>query len=170
LNRDSVQLQLIADNLKVNTTNASERLAIVLQELKDAQRQLSALQGAALAAQVPSLLAKAKQTSKVTLIAEMISDVPSTDALRDLVVRVRDQISTSSAVIALFAVVDEKPSVIIASNDLAQKQGIKAGDLVRTASQVLGGGGGGKPDLAQGGGVSVSEVPNAIKVLAESLA
>lgn len=170
LNRDRVQLQLIAENLKVNAANASERLAVVLQELKDAQRQLSALQGAALAAQVPSLLAKAKQTSKVTLIAEMIADVPSTDALRDLVVRVRDQIATSPAVVALFAVIDEKPSVIIASNDLAQKQGIKAGDLVRTASQVLGGGGGGKPDLAQGGGVSVSQVPDAIKVLAESLA
>ena len=47
----------------------------------------------------------------------------------------------------------------------AAKAGIKAGDLVRGAAKVLGGGGGGKPDFAQGGGVDASKIDEALEAL-----
>lgn len=169
LNRDRLMLQQISEALKVSPANATERLGIVLQEMKDAQRQLSALQNSALSLRIPELLKDGEELPKSFLVSNLIKDVPSVDALRDLAVKVRDQLSDRSSVVALFAVVDSKPSVIVVANAQAQDAGIKAGELVKIASQVLGGGGGGKADIAQGGGVSIDEIPNAIKAIAESL-
>jgi alanyl-tRNA synthetase len=81
----------------------------------------------------------------------------------------RDSLSGKAAVVALVAVIDDKPALMISANDLAQKAGARAGDLVRIASGILGGGGGGKADLAQGGGTDQTRIPEALKALTESL-
>ena len=169
LNRDRLLLMQISESLKVNPANATERLSIVLQELKDSQRQLSALQAAALSSKIPEILSEGKDLTKTHLIAAAVADVPSVDVLRDLAVKIRDQVTNRSSTIALFAVIDSKPSCIVVVNDIAQSAGIKAGDLVKVASGILGGGGGGKADIAQGGGMVISEIPNAIKAIVESL-
>jgi alanyl-tRNA synthetase len=169
-NQDRQILLSIADQLKSNPTGAAEKVAAVLAELKEAQRALASFQSAALSAKVPALLGQAKQRGSISVIAERVSDVPNSDALRDLVIKLRDASNDKAAVVALVAVVDDKPSVIIAANDLAQKAGAKAGDLVRLVSSILGGGGGGKADLAQGGGTDVSKIDEALKQLTESLA
>ena len=68
--------------------------------------------------------------------------------------------------VALSGVNEEgKPMVAVATNEAARKQGIKAGDLVRGASKILGGGGGGKPDFAQGGGVDATKIDVALEAL-----
>lgn len=104
------------------------------------------------------------------MISKVISDVSSAEGLRDLVIQVRDQVASESAVIALFAVLENKPVVIVAVTTSAQAAGFKAGDLVRAASTVLGGGGGGKPDLAQGGGTDSSKFEAALTAIVESIA
>jgi len=169
LNRDRLMLQQISESLKVSPANASERLAVVLQEMKDAQRQLSALQSAALSLQIPELLKSGKELARAFLVTSVINDVTSVDSLRDLAVRLRDQLADKASVVALFAVIDSKPSVIVVANPLAQDSGVKAGELVKIASSILGGGGGGKADIAQGGGVSIDAIPDAIKAITESL-
>jgi alanyl-tRNA synthetase len=169
LNRDRLLLMQLSESLKVNPANATERLSIVLQELKDSQRQLAALQTAALNSKIPEILSEGKDLAKTHLIAVAVADVPSVDVLRDLAVKVRDHVNVSSSTIALFAVIDSKPSCIVVANDMAQSAGIRAGDLVKVASGILGGGGGGKADIAQGGGVVIGEIPNAIRAIVESL-
>ena len=169
LNRDRLLLMQLSESLKVNPANATERLSIVLQELKDSQRQLAALQTAALNSKIPEILSEGKDLAKTHLIAVAVADVPSVDVLRDLAVKIRDHVNVSSSTIALFAVIDSKPSCIVVANDMAQSAGIRAGDLVKVASGILGGGGGGKADIAQGGGVVISEIPNAIRAIVESL-
>jgi alanyl-tRNA synthetase len=57
----------------------------------------------------------------------------------------------------------------VAANQDAQDKGAKAGDLVRLASQILGGGGGGKADMAQGGGSDASKIAEALLAITESL-
>jgi len=169
-NQDRQILLSIAEQLKSNPTGAAEKVAAVLAELKETQRALASFQSAALSAKVPALLAQAQQRGSISVIAERVADVPNSDALRDLVIKLRDASNDKAAVVALVAVVDDKPAVIIAANDLAQKAGAKAGDLVRLVSSILGGGGGGKADLAQGGGTDVSKIDEALKQLAESIA
>ena len=55
-----------------------------------------------------------------------------------------------------------RPLTVIATNEAARERGLKAGDLVRTAAKTLGGGGGGKPDVAQGGGQNPAAVGEAV--------
>jgi alanyl-tRNA synthetase len=86
-----------------------------------------------------------------------------------LAIKVRDQIGETPGVVALAAVVDGKPALIVCVNAKAQENGAKAGDLVRLASQILGGGGGGKADIAQGGGTDVGKINEALSAITESL-
>lgn len=58
--------------------------------------------------------------------------------------------------------VDGKPSVVAAVNDLARERGISANALVRVATVPLGGKGGGKDDVAQGGGTDASQAGRAL--------
>ena len=80
---------------------------------------------------------------------------------------VRAQIGDNKPVVVALAGVGESgsPSIIVATNDPARDKGLKAGDLVRNASKMLGGGGGGKPDFAQGGGQDASRIDAALEDL-----
>ena len=74
------------------------------------------------------------------------------------------------AIVALAGIsADEKPMAAVATNQAARDQGIKAGDLVREVSKRLGGGGGGRPDFAQGGGTDATKIDSALENLAVSV-
>jgi alanyl-tRNA synthetase len=73
-------------------------------------------------------------------------------------------------VVALAAVVGDKPVVIIATNQAARNAGHRAGALAKDVARILGGGGGGKDDLAQGGGTDVSAIPSALDAVRASVA
>jgi alanyl-tRNA synthetase len=62
----------------------------------------------------------------------------------------------------VIGVADGKPSVVAATNDRAREAGLSANDLVRAASPAIGGRGGGKADVAQGGGSDASGVDQAL--------
>ena len=59
----------------------------------------------------------------------------------------------------------DKPSVVIVTTEGARDRGLKAGDLVRAASETLGGRGGGKDDIAQGGGTDGARAEDALKAV-----
>ena len=69
---------------------------------------------------------------------------------------------SSPAVVAVGGVSKGRPVVVVATNAPAREWRVKAGDLVKVAAGVLGGGGGGKPDLAQGGGQDASKLGEAL--------
>ncbi len=82
---------------------------------------------------------------------------------------VRERLGSDASVVALAAEAGGKPAVIVATNDAARAQGVKAGALAKDAAAVLGGGGGGKDDLAQGGGSDVSAIPAALDGILASI-
>ncbi len=169
LTQERVLLHKIAEQLKSTPLSASDRLEVVLAELKEAQRELATVQAAQLSLKIPQLLESLIATDKYSIVATEVANVPNVEALRDLAIKVRDQLDSQAAVVALSAVIDSKPAVIVVCNSKAQGLGAKAGDLVKIASHVLGGGGGGKPDIAQGGGTDVSKIGAALVAITESL-
>jgi alanyl-tRNA synthetase len=58
---------------------------------------------------------------------------------------------------------------VVATNDEARRWGLAAGDLVRTGAAVLGGNGGGKPDVAQGGGTEPQRISDALQRIEHSV-
>ena len=91
-------------------------------------------------------------------------DGTGADDLRKLVLDVRGRIpgGPRAAVVALFTTANGRPLTVIATNEAARERGLKAGELVRTAAKTLGGGGGGKPDVAQGGGQNPDAIGDAV--------
>jgi alanyl-tRNA synthetase len=169
LTQERVLLHKIAEQLKSTPLNASDRLEVLLSEVKEMQRELSVVQAQQLSLQIPSLMSYMQLVSNFSVVAAEIANVSNVDALRDLAIKIRDQIGETAGVVALGAVIDGKPAVIVTLNSKAQATGAKAGDLVRLASQILGGGGGGKADIAQGGGTDASKMTEALVAITESL-
>ncbi len=169
LTQERVLLHKIAEQLKSTPTSASERLEALLLEVKDMQRQLAVVQSQKLAGLVPELLKSVETVGSYKVIAKEIADAPTVDGLRDLAVKLREELSSDAGVVALASTIEGKPAIIVTANKAAQDQGAKAGDLVRLASQILGGGGGGKADIAQGGGSDASKISSSLLAITESL-
>jgi alanyl-tRNA synthetase len=72
-------------------------------------------------------------------------------------------------VVAIIGTASGKPSVVVAVNEAGRATGISANTLVRAASEVLGGKGGGKDDVAQGGGSDASRAGEALVAIRNTL-
>jgi len=169
LTQERVLLHKIAEQLKSSPLMASEKLELLLTEVKEMQRTIAQAESAKLATLVPDLIKTSQSTGNYTTLFSFIKSVNSVDALRDLAIKLRDELGENASVVCLAAVIEGKPALIVTANSAAQKLGAKAGDLVRLGSQVLGGGGGGKADIAQGGGTDAAKIANALQAVLESL-
>ena len=90
------------------------------------------------------------------------------DGLRQMADRFRDRAQSGVAVLA--TVKNEKPLLIaVVTKDLIPR-GIKAGDIVREVAKKVGGGGGGRPDMAQAGGRDPDKLPDALASVPELVA
>ncbi|WP_172387985.1 alanine--tRNA ligase [Streptomyces sp. MNP-20] len=140
-----------------------EKISGMLAKLKDAEKEIEKFRAEKVLAAAAGLAKGAKDVGGVALVTGQVPDGTGADDLRKLVLDVRGRIpGDRPAVVALFTSANGKPLTVIATNEAARERGLKAGDMVRTAAKTLGGGGGGKPDVAQGGGQNVAAVGDAI--------
>jgi len=158
----------LGEAFKVPGAQVEDKILQTIEDLKTAQRKLAALQGMALLARVPELLGKAIAGGKATAVVTEVGELDSVDDLRQLATALRER-GTGAFVAAVFASVAGKPMLVVATNEAARSNGVKAGELVRAASALLGGGGGGKDDLAQGGGQDASKINAAIALIVQAL-
>jgi alanyl-tRNA synthetase len=109
-----------------------------------------------------SLLTQTQTVNGVTVIAARVPSLPP-QALREMGDFLRDKLK--SAVIVLGAVYEDRPSFLaIVTQDLVGK-GYNAGNIIKQVAQVTGGGGGGKPNLAQAGGKDKSKLDEALRLV-----
>ncbi|MET9931569.1 DHHA1 domain-containing protein, partial [Streptomyces sp. NPDC006324] len=140
-----------------------EKISAMLGKLKDAEKEIEKFRAEKVLQAAAGLVDSARDVRGVALVTGRVPDGTTADDLRRLVLDVRGRISGGRpAVVALFTTVNGKPLTVIATNEAARERGLKAGELVRTAAKTLGGGGGGKPDVAQGGGQNPEAVGEAI--------
>jgi alanyl-tRNA synthetase len=113
------------------------------------------------ASQAGDVIAGAKDIRGVKVLAKRVDDVDQKD-LRDFGDKLRDKLG--SGILALGAAKDDKVSLIVmVSKDLTPKY--HAGNLIKQMAAVLGGTGGGKPDLAQAGGKDPGKLDAALQAL-----
>jgi alanyl-tRNA synthetase len=94
-------------------------------------------------------------------------DAADTAQLRELGDWLRDKLS--SGVIVLGTIIEEKPHLLTMITPDLVKQGYHAGNLVKALAQMVGGGGGGRPDMAQAGGRDAASLDSAIASVARLL-
>ncbi|TFB57915.1 alanine--tRNA ligase [Cryobacterium sp. Hz7] len=160
----------LTSHLKTPREQLPERINGLVQSLKAAEKKIAAFEARALSDRVPALVASAKLAGSVNVVAEQVGTLGSADDLRMLVTATRTQLGSTPAVVALAAVVADKPVVIVATNPAAREAGQRAGALAKQVAGILGGGGGGKDDLAQGGGTDAAAIPNALAAVRSAVA
>lgn len=148
-----------------------ERIASLMTRLKEAEKKLAAAEQAAMVAKAAEVVASAARVGGYLVASANLGAVGSADALRGLVLDVRQRLGEGEpVVVAAGGVAGERPLVVVATNAAARDLGARAGDLVRAAARTLGGGGGGKPDLAQGGGQDATALDEALRTVSLTLA
>ncbi|MBA8990492.1 alanyl-tRNA synthetase [Curtobacterium pusillum] len=160
----------LSSALKAPREDLPTRVQSLMEDLRTAQKRIAEFESANLQQRVPSIARQATTVGTTTVVAESVPGLQSGDDLRALATGVRSQLGDGAAVVVLGAVINDKPVVIVATNDAARAAGVQAGPLAKEAAGVLGGGGGGKPDLAQGGGTDASALPAALRAVTDRLA
>jgi len=150
-------------SLKTQPQDLTARVGALVERLSQAEKDLASLRQQSLLATAGAIADASELMKGTRVVAVAVADAASADDLRTLALDVRARLGDSApSVVALFASIEGRPSVVVATNEAARANGMRAGDLVKAASTVLGGGGGGKPDLAQGGGTDVSAIQAAL--------
>jgi len=159
----------LSSSLKTQPAELVGRVESLVGRLAAAEKRLAAFEQEQALRAGETLARGAERVGAVTAVVAVAESVQG-DALRTLALDVRARLGESDAVVVALFSTGERPGVVVATNQAARDAGLSAGDLVKTASQVLGGGGGGKPDVAQGGGTDVAKVPLAMAAVTSALA
>lgn len=160
----------LTSSLKAPREQLPARIAELQASLKAAEKKIAAFEAKALGDRLPALAGTATRVGETLVVAESLGTAASADDVRSLALQVRERLGSAAAVVALGAVVNERPVVIVATNDAARAAGAKAGALAKGAAGVLGGGGGGRDDVAQGGGADAASLPAALAAVKDALA
>jgi alanyl-tRNA synthetase len=155
--------------LKTPREELPQRIEEMLAQVKNLERQLAKNAQAVAGALVPSLVAKARPVGGLSAVVETLTDDISAHDLRSVTTAVLSQLGDTPAAAVLGSANEGRGTVIVAVNSAAVAQGVHAGELVKIASVAMGGGGGGKPGLAQGGGPEGSQLGSAMELVAGEL-
>lgn len=160
----------LSEMLKVPSVQLPDRVAATLAKLKSAEKELERLRREQLAASAAALVGNAVDVDGVRVLAHDAGTGSGADDLRTLALDLRSRLGGGAAVVAVAGISNSRPVVIVATNEEARAQGVKAGALVKVAAGVLGGGGGGKDDVAQGGGSDAGKVGEALTAIRAAVA
>lgn len=160
-------LNKVATDLKVAQIKEVPHQVEALQsELKDAQKQSTALQAKIAAQQANNVFENVQKTANGSLIAAEVQ-VAGMGQLRQLADSWRAK--SLSDVLVLGTANDGKANLLVAVSDDKVKDGLKAGDLIKAIAPAINGGGGGRPNLAQAGGKKPEGIQDALKQAADYL-
>jgi alanyl-tRNA synthetase len=154
----------LTDALKVQPDQLTDRVMKLVAQLKAAEKQIADLKSAHVLSDLSSIVATSHDMGGIDYIGHRAEGVSGND-LRTLAVEIRNRVQDRPAVISVIGGPPDKPSVVIVTTQGARDRGLSAGELVRTASETLGGRGGGKEDIAQGGGTDGSRADDALKAV-----
>ncbi|KAA2261995.1 alanine--tRNA ligase [Solihabitans fulvus] len=158
-------MQNLAAMLKVPDADVPGRVEALVERLRVAEKELERLRGAQLLSSVGQFVEQAQDVRGVAVVAVAVPNGVSAGDLRTLAVEVRNRLGSRPGVVALFSVDGSKVSFVVATTAAARDLKLAAGKLVPAFAPVIGGRGGGKPDLAQGGGTDATGVDKAIAAL-----
>ncbi len=158
----------IARQLGATPAQAPQRLAGLQRELGEAKREIAGLQRQLARLSFSSMIEADLETlnGKQALIAQL-ENTP-TETMREMADWFRNRVDRG--VLALASSVNGKPQIVVAVSDSLVQEGLRAGDLIKPIARVVGGGGGGRPQMAQAGGVDSASIPAALDAARELIA
>ena len=151
----------LAQTLQTTPAELETRVVALTAELDAMHREREAMERRLALQAAESLLSGAQDVEGVTVLAAR-AEAANADGLREMGDYLRDKLG--SGVVVLGAVVNDRPMLVtMATQDLVQGRGVNAADIARAAARHVGGGGGGRPDVAQAGGRDASKLDEALQ-------
>ncbi|PSB71782.1 alanine--tRNA ligase [Bacillus sp. LNXM12-2] len=166
LNDQLAILEQAASELKSNTKDVPKRIAALQADLKEAQRENESLLAKLSQAEAGSILEKVTEIGGVKVLTEKVN-AKDMNHLRTMVDDLKAKLG--SAVIVLGAVQNGKVNISAGVTKDVIEKGLHAGKLVKQAAEICGGGGGGRPDMAQAGGKQPEKLEEALATVEESV-
>ncbi len=165
IKKEDHELKKVANMLRANPFEVAERIDKMMKHQRDLEREIEGLKGKLAAKESGDIIKKAKKVGEVKLLAERV-EVSDVKALRDFGDKLRDKMD--SGIICLGSQVGEKAMLLcMVTKDLAGKY--NAGDIVKEIAPIVGGSGGGRPDMAQAGGTQPENIDKALKKVRDLL-
>jgi alanyl-tRNA synthetase len=156
------KLQNAAAYLKAAPDEIDRKVLEVLEETQAIEKELTKARREAAKRDIESLLNDVTNVSGVSVLAAKVNAIDS-EMLREMSDWLRAKLG--SGVVALGAVLGDKPNLLVAVTQDLIDRGLDAGKIVRQAAALIGGGGGGRPNLAQAGGKDASKLGEALEAV-----
>ena len=159
--KEEQSLREIAELLKASDPDVVGRVERLMSQLREAEKELEKLKHKMQSSQAGDIISEAREINGVRVLAKRVDNMEQKD-LRDFGDKLRDKLG--SGILALGSAKDGKVSlVVMVSKDLLGR--FHAGHIIKDMASILGGTGGGKPDLAQAGGKDPGKLDEALEAL-----
>jgi len=147
-----------AERIKARPLELPEKLEKLAAATRELEKEVQRLQGRLAAGSLGQILAQAQEVQGIRVVASQV-DLRDAKGIRELGDRLRDQLG--SGVVVLAAPLGERVAwVTMVTKDLTAR--LHAGNLARDLAKLTGGGGGGRPDVAEAGGKDPSRIAEAL--------
>ena len=160
------KLSEAAKTLKTTPANLQEKLEHLMAEMKALQSENELLKSKAAKEALGDVMDQVKEVKGVKLLAASVDNVDM-NGLRDLGDQLKEKLG--DGVVVLASAKDGKVNLIAMATDAAMKQGAHAGNLIKGIAALVGGGGGGRPNMAQAGGKNPDGIGAAMEEAAKVL-
>ncbi len=165
-NRQTELLTKTATLLKTNVEMLTAQVEKILNESKEMKKELDKLHAMEEKADAQKLLMGVEEIGKVKFVAGK-ANAKDMDELRNIADTVCSNLDCG--VVVLASVTEGKVNLVAKADKTAVKIGVHAGNIIKAAAKEIGGGGGGRPDMAQAGGKFAEKLPEAFKKAEEIL-
>ena len=153
--------------LKATPDNLTEKITHLQAENKELHSEVESLKSKLAKDAMGDVMSQVEEVNGVKVLAVSVEDMDM-NGLRDLGDQLKEKLGEGVVVIASAA--GGKVSLMATATDRAMKKGAHAGNLIKAIASCVGGGGGGRPNMAQAGGKNPAGIDEAIKKAAEVLA
>ena len=160
------KLKNAAHLLKATPDNLADKITHLMSENKALHSEVESLKSRMAQDAVGDVLDQVKEVKGVKLLAAEVDGVDM-NGLRDLGDQLKEKLG--DGVVVLASANDGKVSLMATATDGAMKKGAHAGNLVKGIAGCVGGGGGGRPNMAQAGGKNPAGIKDALEKAAEVL-
>ena len=156
--------------LKAQPDDLVGRVSDLVDRLKAVEKEVQKARTAQLLSGGADLAARAADVNGVAVAAHRVDGAGGGD-VRTLAMDVRGRLEASRpGAVVVAGVQDGKVAVVAAVNDRARERGVSANELVRAVGSLIGGKGGGKDDVAQGGGSDATRLDEALALVTTEIA
>lgn len=151
----------ICENLKANPKNVVSKSLSIIEENKKLLKEIESLKSKLSSGLLDEILSQKETINGMDILLSKVQNMDM-DTLRNMGDKIKEKLS--DYVILLASDNDGKVNFISMCSDSAIKNNLKAGDIVKVAATICGGGGGGRPNMAQAGGKDPNKIDEAIKL------